>query len=371
MRESALGLSIGPVPPRVDEPVKVGLLELVDHAIERGWSPRRAGGLLGLDHVRLGRWIARREAGQLTDRAPGGHPLHGLLAAERAAILRLFEAWGEIDRSHRKLAHRGSRLGLVHVSESTVRRVLTEAGCVLPGQPAREPVPRTPWPDWLEWKPNRVWAYDFSHFTRARRAALAIIDVVSRRWIHTLVCAEESSVQVEVAFTAALAAEDLLAAADARATDALREALLDGDRNRVATLTGHGQLPLLLAISDNGPQMRSVSTREFLAGVAIAQQFGRPHTPEDQAWIETLFGHVKGEWPHLEKIRDPGELDRELARCRAEYNTVRLHAGIGYVTPDDEHTGRGDAVRQARRDGLAAAREARINYRRSTTKEPR
>jgi putative transposase len=26
--------------------------------------------------------------------------------------------------------------------------------------------------------------------------------------------------------------------------------------------------------------------------------------------METLFGHVKGEWPHLEKIRDPGELDR-------------------------------------------------------------
>ncbi len=24
--------------------------------------------------------------------------------------------------------------------------------------------------------------------------------------------------------------------------------------------------------------------------------------------IETLFGHVKGEWPHLEKIRDPGEV---------------------------------------------------------------
>ena len=36
--------------------------------------------------------------------------------------------------------------------------------------------------------------------------------------------------QVEVAFTAALAAEDLLEAADARATAALRAALLDGDR---------------------------------------------------------------------------------------------------------------------------------------------
>jgi transposase InsO family protein len=355
----------------VDEGVKAGLLDLLDHAVERGWSARRAAALLGLDHVRPGRWEARRAAGQLADRAPGGHPLHGLLEVERAAIVALFEAWGQIDRSHRKLAHRGSRLGLVHVSESTVRRVLAAEGYVLPGQPPREPTPRTPWPDWLEWKPNRVWAYDFTHFTRARRAALAIIDVVSRRWITTLVCAEESSVQVEVAFTAALAVEDLLDAADARATAALRAALLDGDRDRVATLTGDGQLPLLLAISDNGPQMRSVSTREFLAGVAIAQQFGRPHTPEDQAWIETLFGHVKGEWPHLEKISDPGELERELDLRRVEYNSVRLHAGVGYVTPDDEHSGRGEGIRQARRDGLAAAREARINYRRTTTKENR
>lgn len=111
--------------------------------------------------------------------------------------------------------------------------------------------------------------------------------------------------------------------------------------------------------------MRSHTTREFLAGVAIAQQFGRPHTPEDQAWIETLFGHVKGEWPHLEQTRDPGELAAELDRVRTEYNTVRLHAAIGYVTPDDEHKGRGEALRQARRLGLAHARQTRIAYRRT------
>jgi putative transposase len=48
---------------------------------------------------------------------------------------------------------------------------------------------------------------------------------------------------------------------------------------------------------------------------------------------------------------------------------VRLHAGIGYVTPDDEHYGRGDAIRLARRDGLEAARAARIAYRRTTTED--
>jgi putative transposase len=44
---------------------------------------------------------------------------------------------------------------------------------------------------------------------------------------------------------------------------------------------------------------------------------------------------------------------------------VRLHAGIGYVTPDDEHEGRGEALRQARRDGLDRERLARINHRRN------
>ncbi len=128
-----------------------------------------------------------------------------------------------------------------------------------------------------------------------------------------------------------------------------------------------GQVPLLLAISDNGPQMRSYDTRELLAAVAIAQQFGRPHTPQDQAWIETLFGHVKGEWPHLEKINDPGQLERELDRVRHEYDTVRVHEGIGYVTPDDEHHGRGTAIRAARRAGLATARQQRL----ATNREPR
>jgi len=349
--------------------VKVGLVDLVGQAAKRGRPVRRASEFLGLDHARYHHWALRRVAGRLEDAAPGGHPLHGLLAWERAAVVALFEAWGQIDRSRRKLAHRGPRIGLVHVSESTVRRVLGAEGLILEGPPPREPVPRTPWPDWLERKPNRVWACDFTHWSWARRASIAIVDVVSRKWLATLTSAEESSTQVEACFLAALDAEDLLELADQRATEALREAIASGDKDQVHGLADDGQIPLLLAISDNGPQMRSHSTREFLAGVAIAQQFGRPHTPTDQAWIETLFGHVKGEWPHLEKIRDPGELDAELDRVRTQYNTIRLHASIGYVTPDDEHEGRGDAIRQHRRDGLAQARENSIAYHRTTTPE--
>jgi hypothetical protein len=55
------------------------------------------------------RWRARlRDTGTLVDRAPGGHPMPALLPEEIAAILDVTQRWGTVDRSHRKLAHRGS-----------------------------------------------------------------------------------------------------------------------------------------------------------------------------------------------------------------------------------------------------------------------
>jgi putative transposase len=362
-----LGLTAGTVPPRVEAPVKAGLLALVDHAVGAGWSTRRGCQLLGLDPDRAVGWRGRAAAGRLADLPCGGGAVHGLLEAERSAIVDLFDAWAGIDRSHRRLAARGSRLELVHASASTVGRVLTAEGLVLQGPAPREPAIRAPWPDWIEGKPGRVWCYEVTHFTRARRVAVAVMDVVSRRWLSTLVSAEETSSQIEAAFLAALDEQQLAERIDARLLARLRS----GEATAVELDGPEADgVPVMIAMSDNGPQMRSHSTREFMAACAIMQRFGRPGTPTDQAWIESLFGHVKGDWPHLEKIRDPGDLAAELDRVRVEYNTIRLHAGIGYVTPDDEHHGRGDAVRQARRDGLAAARQARIAYRRSQARNP-
>jgi hypothetical protein len=84
--------------------------------------------------------------------------------------------------------------------------------------------------------------------------------------------------------------------------------------------------------------------------------------PHRQGLDRTLFGHVKAECPHLDRIRDADVLRAELAVIRLEYNTVRLHAGTGYVTPADEHDGRGPRIRAAHRRGLRQARWARIAY---------
>ncbi|MDQ1483520.1 MAG: putative transposase, partial [Actinomycetota bacterium] len=351
-----LGLS-GRIPRRVDA-AKTGLLELVDAAVEAGWTVRRGCHVLEVGELRTYRWLVRRADDQLTDRAPGGTPLHSLLEAEVAEILALFDEWGEVDRSHRKLAHRGSYLQRVWVSPSTVRRVLHLADKHFRPLPRPGRSKRRPFPEWADYRPNSIWIYDSTHFTRAGMAVLIIEDLVSRKWITEVVSVEETHTQVEVAFTAALEAERLLDHVEARHSDGLVDVDTD-DESR----------PILLAVSDNGPQMTSGSTREFLALCAIAQHFGRPGTPTDQAWIESLNGHLKHEFPHLLVIADPATLRAELAIARHHYNTVRLHAGIGYVTPDDEHEGRGEAIRKAREAGLEQARLRRACRPPRTTQE--
>jgi putative transposase len=305
--------------------------------------------VLDLGEVRAHRWYARRARGKLTDKAPGGSPVHGILPEEAAEILALFEEWGEVDRSHRKLAHRGSYLGRVWVSPSTVRRVLFLADKHFRPLPRPGKSKRRPFPEWVEYTPNSIWIYDTTHFPRAGMAVLIVEDLVSRKWITEIVSVEETSTQVELAFTAALEIEGLLDAVDARHDDGRVDVAVDEETR-----------PILLAVSDNGPQMTSGSTREFLALCAIAQHFGRPGTPTDQAWIESLNGHIKIEHPHLLAIEDPATLRAELAVVREHYNGVRLHAGIGYVTPDDEHEGRGEAIRKAREAGLEQARLQRL-----------
>ncbi len=231
-----------------------------------------------------------------------------------------------------------------------MRRVLAPQGLSLRPLPRPACSLRQPFPDWVEYRPNAIWIYDTTHFPKAGVAVTAIEDLVSRQWIGEIVSAEETSTQIQVLFT-----DPWPPKVYCRRGPPGRAG---GPRRR------RREPPHLLAMSDNGPQMTSGSTREFMALCAIHQHFGRPGTPTDQAWIESLFGHVKIENPHLSAIADPAVLRDELAIVRRHYNSVRLHAGIGYVTPEDEHAGRGKAIRKAREAGLEAARLRRLAYHR-------
>ena len=111
--------------------------------------------------------------------------------------MELIETWAPIDRSHRKLAHRGSYTETVFVSPATVRRVAEKHDICLPGEPSR-PRPPAPKLPQAPWQRNRIWMGDASHFTRARRVTYAIIDVVTRYWIATVVTAEQACPQAQL-----------------------------------------------------------------------------------------------------------------------------------------------------------------------------
>jgi putative transposase len=328
---------------------KLELLGLVDGAVSAGWAHTRACRVLQVEDVRMHRWRARlAETGSLDDRPPIGNPVHRILPWEEQAVLDLIEEWGFVDLSHRKLAHRGSYIGKVYVSPSTLLRVALKHRVELPGEPVR-PRPQVPVFPEIAWEKNRIWIWDATHFTRAKRVAYAIVDVVTRYWIGYLLTSEQTHTQVQLLFARALEDQGLLG------PDGLPHDHAPEDP------------PILVAWSDNGSEMKAIDTRQFMALMAIAQHHGRPGTPTDQAHVESFFSHLKGDWQHLTSITDPAALDAELARIRGQYNTVRLHASIGYVTPDDEHHGRGPAIRRARIAGLKRAHAQRIkqNRRRS------
>ena len=338
--------------------IKLELLGLIDSAVGEGWAHARACRILDLADSRAHHWRQRlRETGTLEDGDPGGGAVHGILEWEEQAILELIETWGFVDRSHRKIAHRGSYTGQVFVSPSTVLRVALKHQVTLPGEAVRARPVMPAFPQ-IPWEKNRIWIWDATHFTRCKRVAYAIVDVVTRYWIGYLLTSEQTSTQAQLLFATALEDQGLLGP-DGRP-------LASADDSRSATVADdEDRLPVLIAWSDNGTEMKATDTRQFMAIMAITQHHGRPGTPTDQAPIESFFSHLKGEWPLITAITDPAVLDSELNRIRGEYNKVRLHAAIGYVTPDDEHHGRGPQIRRARTAGMRQARSERIKQNRA------
>ena len=152
---------------------------------------------------------------------------------------------------------------------------------------------------------GRVQQRDVTCFSRCGAApnCFAVIDLVSRKWISTLLSPEETATQTQAVFLDALEAENLIG-------------LIEG-RLDTGELPDADQIPILLAVSDNGAPM-TADAKAFMALCSIAQHFGHPNTLTDQAPIESFSGHIKGEWPHLEAISDPQILCAELERVQIE-----------------------------------------------------
>jgi len=112
-------------------------------------------------------------------------------------------------------------------------------------------------------------------------------------------------------------------------------------------------------ITDNGPQFIAKDFKEFIRISGMTHVTTSPFYPQSNGKIERWHQSLKREC-----IRPKTPLSLEDARRLVEgyvahYNTKRLHAAIGYVTPQDKLEGREKAIFAERDRKLEAARERR------------
>jgi hypothetical protein len=112
----------------------------------------------------------------------------------------------------------------------------------------------------------------------------------------------------------------------------------------------------MLAHSDRGSAMKASSTKQIIKELLGAPvHFGRPHTPDDQAWIEAFIRTLKyhRDAPRSFKLVD--DILQWLNRVPDIYNNDP-HSSLSYVTPLQALSGQKEVILNQRKQNLAVAR---------------
>ena len=135
------------------------------------------------------------------------------------------------------------------------------------------------------------------------------------------------------------------------------------DLNR-ALREAHALLPehmldKLLAHSDRGSAMKARATKELVKELLGAPvHFGRPHTPDDQAWIEAFIKTFKYHRDAPQSFKIVDDVLQWLNRFPDIYNNDP-HSSLSYVTPLQALRGQKEVILNQRKQNLEAARMLR------------
>lgn len=144
----------------------------------------------------------------------------------------------------------------------------------------------------------------------------------------------------------------------------LRETMKEADVQAIIQrgLENHpGQTPRI--ISDNGPQFIARDFKEFIRLTGMTHVRTSPFYPQSNGKLERWHGSLKRECIRPACPRNVEEARRRVADFVDQYNHVRLHSALGYITPADKLHGLEKLVFAERDRKLEAARERRAAMR--------
>jgi len=256
-----------------------------------------------------------------------------LLPTERQAIV---DFQGQHpDEGYRRLCYMMLDADVAAVSPSSVYRVLKDAGRVglldhglsLKGRGFDQPA-----------RPHEHWHMDISYLNICGTFyyLCTILDGYSRYIVHWEIRATMTEADVET--------------------------ILQRGRETVP-----GAAPRI--ISDNGPQFVAREFKEFIRLCGMTHVRTSPYYPQSNGKVESWHKTIKRECIRPLTPLSLQDARRIVADFVNEYNTVRLHSGIGYLTPKARLEGRDQQILAERHRKLAAARPARESLRRQVPTE--
>ena len=94
-------------------------------------------------------------------------------------------------------------------------------------------------------------------------------------------------------------------------------------------------IPHLILRSDNGSQLTSRKYEYHLRTLGISHETIHPRTPEEDAHIESYFGHFKEDYIYSREFKSFDDLRDYVDLAVRDYNSVRPHSSLNYLTPDE------------------------------------
>ena len=293
-----------------------------------GWAVKRTLAALGISRGSYYRWL-KEEAWAKVGAELRPVQAFEALPEERAAVLAYARQHPEI--RHRELAWRMVDAEVAFLSSSTVYRILREANlmCRQRGRKKRyrEEIEKAT-------RPDERWGTDLMYVTVSgvNYYYLAFIDEYSRYIVHWELLSNMEGHSVSV-----------------------------GGQKALETLprTEQGELLCRPEIrSDNGSGFISKEFHGVLEHYGLTHVKIRPHCPEENGIMERSNRTVREALEEAEPA-NRYEAEAALGRIIHWYNHERLHSSLGYLRPIDYYRGDPQALHEARRRKLAAARHRR------------
>jgi putative transposase len=118
-------------------------------------------------------------------------------------------------------------------------------------------------------------------------------------------------------------------------------------------------------ITDNGPQFVAKDFKEFIRISGMTHVRTSPYYPQSNGKIERFHRTLKSDCIRPKTPLNMEDAKRIVHQFVDEYNQVRLHSAIGYITPHDMLAGRQKEIHAARDAKLEEARLRRAQARKS------